>query len=289
MDADDLDLVTGVDDALLDAAGRDGAAAGDREDVLDRHQERLVEVALRLGDVAVERRGELEDAVDGILVALERLQRRAADDRGVVARVVVGVEEILDLLLDELDQILVVDHVDLVEEHDHVGHVDLVGQQDVLAGLRHRAVGGRDDEDRPVHLGGAGDHVLDVVGVTGAVHVGVVPVLGLVLDVRRRDRDPALLLLGRVVDLVKALRLAAHLLGEDLRDRSGQRRLAVVDVTDRADVDVRLGALELLLGHLSLSCSSLGAVPIVLRLGGCLGLASGAVVYRSSGQPAQYR
>ena len=41
--------------ALLDAAGRDGAAAGDREDVLDRHQERLVEVALGLRDVAVER------------------------------------------------------------------------------------------------------------------------------------------------------------------------------------------------------------------------------------------
>ena len=40
VDADDLDVVAGVDDALLDAAGRDGAAAGDREDVLDRHQER---------------------------------------------------------------------------------------------------------------------------------------------------------------------------------------------------------------------------------------------------------
>src|SRR4051812_7617691 len=50
-DPDDLHLVAGVDDALLDAAGRDGAAAGDREDVLDRHQEGLVEVTLGLGDV----------------------------------------------------------------------------------------------------------------------------------------------------------------------------------------------------------------------------------------------
>src|SRR3954466_6495439 len=39
VDAYDLDGVTGMDDALLDASGRDGAAAGDREDVLDRHQE----------------------------------------------------------------------------------------------------------------------------------------------------------------------------------------------------------------------------------------------------------
>src|SRR3954452_20977675 len=43
-DADDLHVVAGVDDALLDAPGGDRAAAGDREDVLDRHQERLFEL-----------------------------------------------------------------------------------------------------------------------------------------------------------------------------------------------------------------------------------------------------
>ena len=205
VDADDLDLVAGVDDALLDPAGGDGAAAGDREDVLDRHQERLVEVALGLGDVGVERLGELEDRLLGVLVALQRLQRRALDDRRVVAREVVLVEQVLDLLLDQLDELLVVDHVDLVEEDDHVGHVHLAGEQDVLARLRHRAVGRRDDQDRAVHLRRAGDHVLDVVGVARAVDVGVVAVLGLVLDVRGRDRDPALLLLGRVVDLLERL------------------------------------------------------------------------------------
>src|SRR3954447_4074929 len=35
VDTDDLHVVARVDDALLDTAGRDGAAAGDREDVLD--------------------------------------------------------------------------------------------------------------------------------------------------------------------------------------------------------------------------------------------------------------
>src|SRR3954453_3454524 len=60
MDADDLDGLARLDDPLLDAARGDGAAAGDREDVLDRHQERLVEFALRLRDVGVERLGELE-------------------------------------------------------------------------------------------------------------------------------------------------------------------------------------------------------------------------------------
>ena len=38
-------VVADLDDAALDAAGADGAAALDREDVLDRHQERLVDLA----------------------------------------------------------------------------------------------------------------------------------------------------------------------------------------------------------------------------------------------------
>ena len=158
-------------------------------------------------------------------------------------------QELADLELDEVEQLGVVDHVDLVEEDDDVRDLDLAGEEDVLAGLGHRPVGRGDDEDRAVHLGGAGDHVLDVVGVARAVDVGVVAGVGLVLDVGDRDRDPALPLLGRVVDRVEGAVLGLALQGEVLRDRRRQARLAVVDVADRADVDVRLGALELLLGH----------------------------------------
>ena len=73
----------------------------------------------------------------------------------------------------------------------------------MLTRLGHRAVGGGDHEDRAVHLRGAGDHVLDVVGVTGAVDVRVVTVRRLVLDVGDGDRDAARLLLRRLVDLVE--------------------------------------------------------------------------------------
>jgi hypothetical protein len=127
----------------------------------------------------------------------------------------------------------------------------IAGEQHVLTGLRHRAVGRRDHQDRAVHLRRTGDHVLDVVGVTGAVHVRVVPLLRLVLDVRDRDRDAALPLLGSLVDHVEGRGLVQGrvLVVQHLGDRCGQRRLAVVDVTDRADVDVRLSPLELRLSH----------------------------------------
>ena len=263
LDADELDLVADLDDAALDAPGGDGAPALDAEDVLDRHEERPVDRPLGGRDVAVDRVHQLLDRgvgrVGRVVGRLERLQGAAADDRDVVAREVVLGQQLADLELDEVEQLGVVDHVDLVEEDDDVGHLDLAGQEDVLAGLGHRPVGRGDDEDRAVHLGGAGDHVLDVVGVARAVDVGVVAGVGLVLDVGDGDGDPALALLGRVVDRVEGAVLGLALQGEVLGDRRGQARLAVVDVADRADVDVRLGALELLLGHVTVLTPFRGA------------------------------
>jgi hypothetical protein len=123
----------------------------------------------------------------------------------------------------------------------------------VLAGLRHRAVGGGHHQDGAVHLCGTGDHVLHIVGVTRAIDVRVMALLGLILHVRGGDRDAARLLLRRLVDLVVRRVGRTTGLGQDLGDRGCQRRLAVVDVPDRADIAVRLGAREFRLGHLRIS------------------------------------
>ena len=124
-------------------------------------------------------------------------------------------QQVAHFELDQVEQLGVVDHVDLVHEDDDRRHADLAGEQDMLARLRHRAVVGADHQDRAVHLGGAGDHVLDVVGVARAIDVRVVALGGLVLDVRDRDRDAALALLGRLVDLIEGDEL-----GELLRRRA---------------------------------------------------------------------
>ena len=102
----------------------------------------------------------------------------------------------------------------------------------MLAGLGHLAVGRRHDDDGTVHLRSTRDHVADVVGVTRAVDVGVVAVRRLVLDVRSRDRNTTLTLLGRLVDggVVNELALTRGLL-ENLGNRGRQRRLAVICVS----------------------------------------------------------
>ena len=190
--------------------------------------------------------------VDPLLVALESLEARDADDGSVVAVEALAGEQLANLELDELQDLFVVDHVGLVQRDEQVRNADLLGEQNVLTGLSHRAVGSGNHEDRAVHLSSTGDHVLDVVGVARGVNVSVVTLRGLVLDVRDVDRDTALALFGSGVDRREvALNVGCRrvLVSKHLRDRCGQRGLAVVDVTDRSDVYVRLGPLELGLSH----------------------------------------
>ena len=166
---------------------------------------------------------------------------------------------------DELEELGVVDEVDLVQEHDERRHTDLTSQQNVLAGLRHRAVCGRHDQDRAVHLGGAGDHVLDEVRVARAVDVGIVTCGRFVLDVRDGDRHGLRFVANGTAlgDIGIRLRLGQTLCRLHGEQGAGGGRLAVINVTDGADVDVRFGPLKYSLGH-CLPCS-LRMISIVVK------------------------
>src|SRR6266571_955933 len=162
--------------------------------------------------------------------------------------------------------------VQQLAEHFHAGAGGLHGVLDAddfdlfadlddaaLNATGHHGAAARDREhvfdwhqDSAVHLGGAGDHVLDVVGVAWAVDVRVVTVRGFVLDVRGVDGNAACLLFRRRIDLVVRFCFAAEFLRQDGSDSCGQGGLAVVDVTDGADVDVRLGPFEFTFCHFDL-------------------------------------
>ncbi len=152
--------------------------------------------------------------------------------------------------LDQFQQFFVVHHVHFVQEDHHGRHFHLPRQQDVLARLRHGAVGRAHHQDGAVHLRRSGDHVLDVVGVAGAVHVRVVPLLGLVFHVRDGDGDAALALLGRFVDLVKRhVFVSGARFRQHFGDGCRQRRFAMVDVSNRSHVHMGFCSLKLLLCH----------------------------------------
>ena len=127
----------------------------------------------------------------------------------------------------------------------------------MLARLRHRAVGRRHHQNRAIHLRRAGDHVLDVVRVSRAIHVRVVAVLRFILHVRYRNGDAPLALFRRVINRIKRAELHLGIvLRQHLGDGRRQSRLAVINVTNRPNVHVRLIAFEFLLRHRLLSSSN---------------------------------
>ena len=147
-------------------------------------------------------------------------------------------------------------HVEYETKNRHYAHVDCPGHADYVKNM---ITGAAQMDGAILVVSGADgpmpqtrEHILLArqVGVPGAVDVGVVAVLGLILHVRGVDGDPARLLFRRRVDLIILLRRRTARLGQDHRDRRRQRRLAVVNVTNRANVAVRLVALEFFLGHL---------------------------------------
>ena len=78
----------------------------------------------------------------------------------------------------------------------------------------------------------------------------IMPRVRLILRVSRRDRNAALSLLRSVVDILEVLRRDVRVdVRQHLRDRRRQRRLPMVNVTNRAYVDVGLAPVKDLLRH----------------------------------------
>jgi len=119
----------------------------------------------------------------------------------------------------------------------------------VLASLGHRTVCTCNHDDSAVHLSSTGNHVLNVVSVSGAVNVSVVTVSGLVFYVSGVDGDTAFLFFGSVVDLIERLHFRKTFLSQNGSNGGGKGGFAVVNVADCADVNVRFRSFEFLFSH----------------------------------------
>jgi hypothetical protein len=267
-EADDFDFFADLDLAALDTARDHRATTRDREHVFDRHQERLVRLALRDRNVGVERIEQLDDRLDARRVTIERTESRHAHHREIVTREAVALQQVAHFHLDEVQEFRIVDGVALVQRHDDERHVHLLREKDVLTRLRHRAVNRADHEDRAVHLRGARDHVLHIVGMPRAVDVCVVAIRRAVFNVARGDRQDlrvvaASLRLRGLRDFVVRDELRPALVSRNLGQGCRQRRLAVIDVANRAHVHVRLGTIKLLFRH---CCSSPSCVVLPVSI-----------------------
>jgi hypothetical protein len=174
-------------------------------------------------------------------------------------------QELGDLVLDLVEARLgVVDRllVHLVHTDDHLLHTEGEGEESVLPQLTLLGVGGLEltggsghHEDGAVGLGGAGDHVLDEVTVSGSIDDGEVELLGLELPQSDVDGDTTLTLGLQFVEhpcvlertLTHLCGLLLELLDGTLVDTSalvdqvtGGGGLTRVHMTNHHQVDVHL-------------------------------------------------
>ena len=138
LDTDNLDLVAHLNDAALNTTRYNRTPARDREHVLNRHQERLINRALRLRDVRVQglnQRLNRRRTQTVVVLAFQRHQRRTADDRCIVTRELVGIQKLAELHLYQLLHLCVLfrvhaaavfcQQVSLVQENHNVGNAYL--------------------------------------------------------------------------------------------------------------------------------------------------------------------
>merc|ERR1719267_347103 len=126
--------------------------------------------------------------------------------------------------------------VHLVEGDDHLLHSEGEGQESVLPGLSvlgdsglESSVGGVNNEDGAIGLGGSGNHVLDEIPMSWGINHGTVVLWGLELPEGNIDGDTSLPL---GLQLVKTSKLVNQVSGSD--------GLSTIDVADDHDVQMKL-------------------------------------------------
>ena len=145
-------------------------------------------------------------------------------------------EQFAHLEFHQLQQLRIVDQIHLVQKHNDPGNARLPCQVDLLPGLGHGTVGCGNHQDGPVHLHRAGDHALDAVGVTRAVEVGVVPVFGLIFDVRDGDGKTGLFCFCGFVELAERNAFGQALVRQHFGDGCGQGGFAVARLPEGSDI-----------------------------------------------------
>ena len=221
------DALARVEVAVDDADVGDDAAVGVVDRVEDHRAGRGVGVAGGRRDLADDRVQQRLDALAGLAGDLEAVLGLAADEAG----------ELLGVLLRLRGR-----EVDLVEHRDD-REVVLHREVEVREGLRLDALRGVDEQHGALARGERAGHLVGEVDVArGVDHVEDV---ARAVDVPRHpdglalDRDAALALDVHPVEVLRPHRAVVDDTG-DLEHPVGERRLAVVDVGDDAEVADRL-------------------------------------------------
>ena len=99
--------IANLDGATLNTAGSYGATTGDGEYVFDRHQEWEISVTGRSRNVLIYCIHQLHDVSLLLLVAIQSAQSGTSNYRNVIAREIVGAQELTNFHLYQLKQLII--------------------------------------------------------------------------------------------------------------------------------------------------------------------------------------
>ncbi len=178
----ELYLIVEVNNTSLDTASSNSTTTSNREDILNRHQERLIDVTWRQLNPVVNSVHQLHNLILPLRYTIEGAKGRTADEWSILLELILS-QEVTHFHLNEVKHLRIVNLVALVDEYNKTWNVYLTSQQDVLTSLRHRTISSSNYDDSAIHLSSTSNHVLYVVSVTWAVNVSVVTLSSLILNV----------------------------------------------------------------------------------------------------------
>jgi len=199
------DLVVLSHDPGLHATNGHSAHAGDGVNILDRYAKG--QVGGLLGHLEVVQSLQQGGALvpTQVLAGLGQIVAHQAghgDEGNLLQLVSHHLEQLAHLILDLVEPLLVEGRgsgIDLVHGHNELVDAQGSGKEDVLLGLSHDPVRNGHDQNGGISLAGAGDHVLDEVSVSGAVHYSEVEFGGVEAVMGDVDGDTPLALLLEAV------------------------------------------------------------------------------------------
>ena len=258
----DFNFLIQMKNTSLNTASSNSTTTSDGEYILYRHDEVFICVTLRIRNPAIYCIHKLHDFISPWASRIfQSFQSRTLDDRSVISREVILVQQLTDLHVYQLKQLFVVYHIAFVHEYNDVRYTYLTGQKDVLFCLSHNTVCSSYYKDSSVHLCSTSDHVLYIVSMAWAVNVCIVSFLCLILNVCSRDCDTTLSLFRSFIDIFEVLSSVSFYSGRKyFCDSCGQSCFTMVNVADGTNVTMRFCSFKFSFSHFKMSSLKLRPV-----------------------------
>ena len=235
---------------LLHPARHHRPPPSNRKHILNRHLERLIHRPRRQRHKRIQRLQQLQHRLLMHRIPLQSQQRRPPHHRHLIPRKLILRQQIPNLQLHQIQQLRIIHQIHLIQIHHNTRHPHLPRQQHMLPRLRHRPIIRPHHQHRPIHLRRPRNHVLNVISMPRHIHMRIMTSIRLILHMRNRNRNPPLLLLRSLINLIKRrihhLRIPRR---QHLRNRRRQRRLPMINMTHRPHIHMRLRTLKPLLTH----------------------------------------